>query len=71
MGRPDIEVVQLWADCRIKGKKASFPEKSMDRCDRPSHNLHGSHPRKSKRRENCHPLQQLREVSEPNPPSNR
>lgn len=29
--RLDAHVVQLWADCRMKGRKASFLEKSVDR----------------------------------------
>lgn len=31
VGRLDAHVVQLWADCRTEGRKASFLKKSMDR----------------------------------------
>lgn len=56
VGRLDTHVVQLWADCRMEGKKASFLEKSMDRGQPPSHNLHGSQPRKQKIPEKWAPL---------------
>ena len=56
VGRLDAHVVQLWADCRMEGKKASFLEKSVDRGQPPSHNLHGSQPRKQKIPEKWAPL---------------
>lgn len=60
VGRLDAHVVQLWADCRAEGRKASFLEKSMDRGHPLKSQPSWKPAKKTGDQRNGRPLQQLR-----------